>query len=87
MKLKSPWLVKPHTKVRLKDFETSAHARFNEQTAAEALEKHQKKLAKLQEVLYAGQQRALLVVLQGHGHGGQGRDDFAHFLGDQPAGV
>ena len=65
MKLKSPWLVKPHTKVRLKDFETSAHAHFNEQTAAVSLQKHQTQLAKLQEVLYADQKHSVLIVLQG----------------------
>ena len=86
MKLKSPWLVKPHTKVRLKDFETSAHTHFNEQTAAAALQKHQNKLAKLQEVLYAGQQRAVLIVLQGMDTAGKDGTISHIFSGINPQG-
>ena len=86
MKLKSPWLVKPHTKVRLKDFETAAHAHFNEQTAAVALQKHQNQLAKLQEVLYAGQKKALLIVLQGMDTAGKDGTISHIFSGINPQG-
>ena len=86
MKLKSPWLVKPHTKVRLKDFETAAHAHFNEQTAAVALQKHQNKLAKLQEVLYAGQQHSVLIVLQGMDTAGKDGTISHIFSGINPQG-
>ncbi len=86
MKLKSPWLVKPHIKVRLKDFETAAHAHFNEQTAAVALQKHQTQLAKLQEVLYAGQQHSVLIVLQGMDTAGKDGTISHIFSGINPQG-
>ncbi len=65
MKLKSPWLVKPHAKVHLNALKTSATGGFTSETAAAALVGHRDRLAKLQEVLYASQQRAVLIVLQG----------------------
>ena len=66
MKLKSPFLVKPHSKVRLADFSTDAHPGFRDEAAAKpVLEKHCKQLDALQEVLYASQAKAILIVLQG----------------------
>src|ERR1700722_16289229 len=66
MKLKSPYLLKPHTKVRLSRLSTSEHPGFKDEAATKpVLIKHRKKLTDLQEVLYAGQQKALLIVLQG----------------------
>jgi PPK2 family polyphosphate:nucleotide phosphotransferase len=66
MKLKSPFLVKPHTKVRLADYATAAHPGYRDESAAKpVLEKHCKQLADLQEVLYASQAKAILIVLQG----------------------
>jgi len=66
MKLKSPFLVKPHSKVRLKDFATAAHPGFrDEKDSHPVLEKHCKQLDALQEVLYASQAKAILIVLQG----------------------
>ena len=66
MKLKSPYLVKPHTKVKLSQFKTDETGNFGdkaEMTAAMA--GNEKKLADLQELFYASQSTALLIVLQG----------------------
>jgi PPK2 family polyphosphate:nucleotide phosphotransferase len=65
MKLKSPWLVEPHTRLKLSDFDTSARGHLTEETAATVLVKNRTELAALQEVLYAGLQHSVLIVLQG----------------------
>ena len=66
MKLKSPYLVKPHTKVRLSHFSTSEHPGFKDKEAtAPVLASHREELDNLQNVLYASQQKAVLIVLQG----------------------
>ncbi len=66
MKLKSPFFVKPHSRVRLSRLSTSDHPGYRDKDAAEArLPGIYKKLSDLQQVLYASQQKALLVVLQG----------------------
>jgi PPK2 family polyphosphate:nucleotide phosphotransferase len=66
MKIKSPFLIKPRTKVRLSDYETDAHPAFADEAATEkVLAKYREQLADLQEVFYAGQTKALLIVLQG----------------------
>jgi PPK2 family polyphosphate:nucleotide phosphotransferase len=66
LKIHSPYLVDPKGKVRLKQHPTSDSGDFkNEDDAKPVFEKHQKKLDKLQEVLYAGNERGLLIVLQG----------------------
>ena len=66
MKLKSPFLVEPQSRVKLshiKSYETGGFK--SAESAAPVLVKHRDHLAKLQEILYAGQQHALLLVLQG----------------------
>jgi PPK2 family polyphosphate:nucleotide phosphotransferase len=66
MKTHSPWLIKPHEKVRLDSCKTDATGGFDSQQAAAAVtQKNLHRLAELQEVLYASQQHALLLVLQG----------------------
>jgi PPK2 family polyphosphate:nucleotide phosphotransferase len=66
MKLKSPFLVKPHSKVKLADYSTDAHPGFRDEKATgPVLDKHRKQLSDLQEVLYASQAKAILIVLQG----------------------
>src|SRR5579875_1229350 len=66
MKLKSPYLVKPHTKVKLSSLKTDSTGDFpDSEAAAHALEKHQEQLADLQELLFAAQTKAVLIVLQG----------------------
>jgi PPK2 family polyphosphate:nucleotide phosphotransferase len=66
MKFKSPWLIKPHAKVRLSHLKTDADGGHKSPEAAKpVLVKHRDALSKLQEVLYAGQQSSVLIVLQG----------------------
>jgi PPK2 family polyphosphate:nucleotide phosphotransferase len=66
MKLHSPYLVPPHTKVKLSRLSTSDHDGFRDKDAAEmTVAAHREQLAKLQEVFYAAQSHAMLIVLQG----------------------
>jgi len=66
MKFKSPFLLKPHAKVNLSKISTSAHNGFADKAAAEPiLAKHREQLDQLQDVFYASQSKALLIVLQG----------------------
>jgi PPK2 family polyphosphate:nucleotide phosphotransferase len=66
MKLKSPYLIKPHANVKLSRFSTSETGGFDSHGAAEAvLVKHREQLSDLQEVFYASQKKAMLIVLQG----------------------
>ena len=66
MKLKSPYLVKPHAKIKLSRCSTDDQGNFkNHDEANKLLENHRKQLSDLQEVFYASQQKALLIVLQG----------------------
>src|ERR1700709_1128371 len=66
MKIKSPYLVKPHTKVRLAKISSSDTGKFKSDDAAKPLlARHRAQLADLQDVFYASQAKALLVVLQG----------------------
>ncbi len=66
MKLKSSYLIKPHTAVRLSRLTTAETGGFKTEKAASALlGKHRDQLDKLQNVFYASQQKALLIVLQG----------------------
>jgi PPK2 family polyphosphate:nucleotide phosphotransferase len=66
MKLKSPYRIAPHTKVRLSHITTDDHDGFVDKVAAEALvARHREQLNGLQEVFYASQKKALLIVLQG----------------------
>ena len=86
MKLKSPWLVKPHTKVKLSGFDTSATGGFTHEQATKALDKHRDSLGKLQELLYAGQQHAVLIVLQGMDTAGKDGTISHIFSGINPQG-
>jgi PPK2 family polyphosphate:nucleotide phosphotransferase len=87
MKVKSSYLVKPHTKVRLSRLSTSEHPGFADKAATEpALAKHCERLAALQEVLYAGQQKALLIVLQGMDTAGKDGTIAHIFSGINPQG-
>jgi PPK2 family polyphosphate:nucleotide phosphotransferase len=66
MKIKSPYLVKPHTKVRLAKISSSDTGIFkSEEAAKNVLVNHRAALDNLQDVFYASQAKALLVVLQG----------------------
>jgi PPK2 family polyphosphate:nucleotide phosphotransferase len=66
LKIHSPYLIEPKGKVRLKQHATGDTGGYkHEDDAKETLGKHVQKLADLQEVLYAGSERGLLIVLQG----------------------
>jgi PPK2 family polyphosphate:nucleotide phosphotransferase len=66
MKFKSPHLIPPHTKVRLSRISTTDHDGIADKDAADAVvAKHRDQLEDLQEVFYASQKKALLIVLQG----------------------
>jgi PPK2 family polyphosphate:nucleotide phosphotransferase len=66
MKIRSPYLVKPHSAVKLKKISSSDTGSFkSEESAAAVLVKHRTQLAELQEVFYASEKKAFLIVLQG----------------------
>src|SRR6202789_3682944 len=66
MKIKSPYLVKPHSHIKLAKRSTADTGDYkSEEAAAAVLVKHRAQLAELQEVFYASQKKALLIVLQG----------------------
>jgi PPK2 family polyphosphate:nucleotide phosphotransferase len=66
LKHKSPYLIKPHARVRLGHLPTEISTGPKaEEAAAPIVVKHRTRLSALQEVLYAGQQHAVLIVLQG----------------------
>jgi PPK2 family polyphosphate:nucleotide phosphotransferase len=60
------YLIRPHTKVKLSDFDPDETGDFKNNEEAEViLERHRTRLFELQELLYAEDKRSLLVVLQG----------------------
>jgi PPK2 family polyphosphate:nucleotide phosphotransferase len=66
LKFDSPHLVKPRDKVRLRDLPTvDKRGPKTQDDAKPHLEKHRERLQDLQEVFYASQEYALLIVLQG----------------------
>lgn len=66
MKIKSPYLIAPHSKVRLSKISSSDTGAYTDSAAAKTdLEKHREKLSSLQELLTAECKRSVLVVLQG----------------------
>jgi len=66
MKLKSPYLVNTHERVRLSRLATNDDGGYKtKESAALVLVKHRDRLDTLQNVFYASQQHALLIVLQG----------------------
>jgi PPK2 family polyphosphate:nucleotide phosphotransferase len=88
MKIKSPYLVKPHAKFRLKDWPTDQTGKFtNEDDARQELKKHCETLGNLQEVLAAERKHALLIVLQAMDTGGKDGTIRHIFTGVNPQGV
>ncbi len=70
--IKSPYLVKPGSKVKLSKFPTDDRGDFEDKDhAAPTTEKNLKKLKKLQSLLYAEGKHALLVVFQAMDAGGK----------------
>lgn len=87
MKLKSPYLVKPGAKVRLARIATDSTGAFKSENAAKAvLDRHREKLAGLQEIFYACQHKALLIVLQGMDTAGKDGTISHIFSGVNPQG-
>ena len=87
MKFKSPWLVKPNSSFRLSEIDPGTKNGVGSSgEAAAILAKHRDQLAKLQEVLYAGQQRAVLIVLQGMDTAGKDGTISRIFSGINPQG-
>ena len=86
MKIKSPWLIKPHAKVSLDDFTTSAQNTLSPEAASAVLTAHRTRLARLQEVLYASQAYSVLIVLQGMDTAGKDGTISHIFSGINPQG-
>jgi PPK2 family polyphosphate:nucleotide phosphotransferase len=87
MKIKSPYLVKPHTKVRLAKISSSDTGHFkSEEAAKNVLVNHRAALDSLQDVFYASQSKALLVVLQGMDTAGKDGTISHIFSGINPQG-
>src|ERR1700734_3009318 len=87
MKIKSPYLIKPNSNVRLAKKSTSDTGSYkSEEAAATALVKNRKQLADLQDVFYANQSKALLIVLQGMDTAGKDGTISHIFSGINPQG-
>jgi PPK2 family polyphosphate:nucleotide phosphotransferase len=87
MKIKSPYLVKPHSTVRLNKISSSDTGNFKSEDAAKALfAAHRTELADLQDVFYASQSKALLIVLQGMDTAGKDGTISHIFSGVNPQG-
>jgi PPK2 family polyphosphate:nucleotide phosphotransferase len=87
MKVKSPYLIKPHTKVRLAQIPTEERGDFPDRKAVDAqMAIHLKRLTEMQEVFYAAQSKALLIVLQGMDTGGKDGTIRHIFSGVNPQG-
>src|SRR5271168_1422221 len=87
MKLKSPYFVRPDTNIKLakqSTFDTGGYK--SEESAAPVLVKHRTQLAELQEVFYASQKKALLIVLQGMDTAGKDGTISHIFSGINPQG-
>ena len=87
MKIKSPFLIEPKSKVHLSKHASGKTGDFkNAEEAAPVLAKHRDRLEELQEVLYAGEQKALLIVLQGMDTAGKDGTIRQIFSGINPQG-
>lgn len=66
MKLRTPYLIRPHSKVQLSRLSTAEHGDCpTEDAAHDRFASHREQLDKLQDLFYAAQAKALLIVLQG----------------------
>ena len=87
MKIDTPYLIPPKHKVRLKDHDPADTGKYKDSDDAKpVLEKHRKRLDELQEVLYAGAERGLLIVLQGMDTAGKDGTIRHIFAGINPQG-
>jgi PPK2 family polyphosphate:nucleotide phosphotransferase len=88
MKIKSPYLVNPGEKLRLKDRATDDTGKYkHEKDAAPELELHRQRLNVLQDILSAERKHAVLVVLQAMDTGGKDGTIRHIFTGVNPQGV
>jgi PPK2 family polyphosphate:nucleotide phosphotransferase len=88
MKIKSPYLVEPGAKFRLKDWPSDDTGSFKDEPDAQSeLEKHCHILGTLQDVLSAEAKHALLIVLQAMDTGGKDGTIRHIFTGVNPQGV
>jgi len=86
-KVRSPWLIEPDAKVRLEKLSSATRGNFHDEDAAKKeLEKHRAKMATLQEKLYAGAHKSLLIVLQGMDTAGKDGTIGHIFTGINPQG-
>lgn len=84
---KYTYRVKAHSHVRLKDLPTDATGQYKSEHEADAdLERHRKHLDKMQEMLAASAQHAVLIVLQGMDTGGKDGTIRHIFSGVNPQG-
>src|SRR5580698_8601916 len=87
MKIKLPHLVKPHAQVRLaKKSSSDTNGYKSEEAAAAVLTKHRSQLSDLQDVFYASEKKALLIVLQGMDTAGKDGTISHIFSGINPQG-
>lgn len=87
MKLKSPFLIKPHTRVNLSKCKTDETGGYkSSDDVVPVVAKHRDRMEALQEVLYAGEQKALLIVLQGMDTAGKDGTIRQIFSGINPQG-
>src|ERR1700677_352465 len=87
MKIKASYLIKPHAKVRLAKISSSDTGDYKTEDAGkQILAKHHKQLADLQDVFYASQAKALLIVLQGMDTAGKDGTISHIFSGINPQG-
>jgi len=64
--MKSPYYIEPGQRVRLEKISSSTHDGVRDRAAADLLvARHREQLSRLQEVFYASERKALLIVLQG----------------------
>jgi PPK2 family polyphosphate:nucleotide phosphotransferase len=87
LKIDSPYLIHPKTKVRLKAHAADDTGDFKYPADAKALvDKHRKQIEDMQEVLYAGAERGVLIVLQGMDTAGKDGTIRSIFDGVNPQG-
>ena len=87
MKVKSPYLIKPDRNVWLAHIPTAPHGVAEDKKVAQTeLDRIRESMAALQEVLYAEQKHALLVVLQGMDTAGKDGTISHIFSGINPQG-
>jgi PPK2 family polyphosphate:nucleotide phosphotransferase len=87
MIIESSYLARPGRKVHLKDVDTADTGRFKDKEDAQGpMQDSLARLAELQEILYAENRRALLIVLQGMDTGGKDGTIEHVFRGVNPQG-